>query len=88
LPASYRNALVTGLHGCWNCSALNGHKIVLYPIAANGSVGDAVDMVSGWVTDTANKERWGRPVDAIPDGKQGLYISDDMSGTIYQLTSR
>ena len=52
------------------------------------SVGDPVDMISGWVTDTANKGRWGRPVDAIPDGKQGLYISDDMSGTIYQLTSR
>jgi len=88
LPPSYRNALVTGLHGCWNCSALNGHKIALYPLHPDGSVGDAVDMVTGWITDAANKERWGRPVDAIPDGKQGLYISDDMSGTIYQLTAR
>jgi len=87
LPASYRNALVTGLHGCWNCSAFNGHKVALYPMRADGSVGDAVDLVTGWLTDAANKTRWGRPVDAIPDGKQGLYISDDLSGTIYQLTS-
>jgi len=54
---------------------------------ADGSVGDAVDLVTGWLTDAANKTRWGRPVDAIPDGNQGLYISDDLSGTIYQLTS-
>ena len=86
LPASYRNALVTALHGCWNCSAFNGHKIVLYPFNADGSVGDAVDLVTGWLTDAADKDRWGRPVDAIPDGKQGLYISDDLSGTIYLLT--
>jgi len=85
LPVQYRNALVTALHGCWNCSALNGHKVVLYPFRDDGSVGDAVDLVSGWLTDPVNMERWGRPVAAVPDGKNGLYISDDFSGTIYLL---
>ncbi|WP_019141332.1 PQQ-dependent sugar dehydrogenase [Noviherbaspirillum massiliense] len=85
LPAPYRNALATALHGCWNCSKLNGHKVVLYPFKGDGSLGAAVDLVSGWVTDEKNRERWGRPVDVIPDGKGGLYISDDYSGTIYLL---
>jgi len=87
LPAPYRNALVTALHGCWNCSKLNGHKVELYPFNADGSVGDAVDLVSGWVTDPAARKRWGRPVDVVPDGKGNLYISDDYSGTIYLLKS-
>ncbi len=87
LPEKYRNGLVTALHGCWNCSALNGHKIVLYPFRPDGSVGDAVDLVTGWVTNANARQRWGRPVAVIPDGKNGLYISDDFSGTIYLLTS-
>jgi len=86
-PPPYRNALVTALHGCWNCSRLNGHKIEMYPFKADGSVGDAVDLVSGWVTDAQARKRWGRPVAAVPDGKGGLYISDDYSGTIYLLKS-
>jgi glucose/arabinose dehydrogenase len=85
LPAIYLNALVTALHGCWNCSKLNGHKIELYPVNPDGSVGNAVDLVTGWVTDAERRERWGRPVDVVPDGRGGLYISDDYSGTIYLL---
>lgn len=85
LPRPYRDALVTALHGCWNCSRLNGHKVVLYPLRADGTVGDGVDLVTGWVTDAEGRQRWGRPVTAVPDGKGGLYISDDYSGTIYLL---
>lgn len=87
LPAPYRNALVTALHGCWNCSQLNGHKIEMYPFNADGSVGDAADLVTGWVTDAKAHRRWGRPVAVVPDGKGGLYISDDYSGTVYLLKS-
>lgn len=87
LPVRYRNALAVALHGCWNCSAFNGHKIALYPFAADGTLGAEVDLVSGWVTDAVHKQRWGRPVDVISDGQQGLYISDDMAGAIYQLST-
>lgn len=85
LPAPYRNALVTALHGCWNCSELNGHKIVMYPFKEDGSVGDPIDLVTGWITNDKTDRRWGRPVTAIPNGKGGLYISDDYSGTVYLL---
>lgn len=85
LPTPYRNAFATALHGCWNCSKLNGHKIVLYPLNADGKPGDGIDLVTGWVTDAKRKQRWGRPVDVISDGKGGIYISDDDSGTVYLL---
>jgi glucose/arabinose dehydrogenase len=88
MPEPYRNALVIALHGCWNCSKWNGHKVVWYPLDAHGNPGDAVDLVTGWITDANTKQRWGRPVDAVPDGKGGIYISDDYSGTVYLLKKK
>lgn len=86
-PSPYRNALVTALHGCWNCSRLNGHKLMVFPVNGDGSVGTGVDFVTGWVTDPERKERWGRPVTAVPNGKGGLYISDDYAGAVYLLST-
>lgn len=88
LPSAYRDALVTAQHGCWNCSKLNGHKVVMYPFRQGGSVGNEIDFVTGWVTDAARREHWGRPVDVVPNGKGGVYISDDYSGTIHLLKSQ
>jgi glucose/arabinose dehydrogenase len=88
LPAPYRNAMVIGEHGCWNCTAFIGHKLVLYPFKADGTLGEEVELVSGWVSDAKAKQRWGRPVSAIGDGHGGLYISDDFSGTVYLLSSK
>lgn len=88
MPDPWRNGLAVAFHGCWNCTELNGHKVVFYPVNPDGSMGNAVDLVSGWITDARAKQRWGRPVSVIPDGKGGLYISDDYSGTIYQLYKR
>jgi hypothetical protein len=59
----------------------------MYPFKADGSIGDAVDLVTGWLTDAKAHRRWGRPVAAVPDSKGGLYISDDYSGTVYLLKS-
>jgi len=84
-PAPFRHALVTALHGCWNCSRLNGHKVAVYPLGADGKPGAPLDLVTGWITDADAKQRWGRPVDAVPDRHGGLYISDDYSGAVYLL---
>ena len=84
LPAPLNNGIFVALHGCWNCTAFNGHKVVYYPLLADSTLGDSVDLVSGFVTDPNNKSRWGRPVDVIADGKGGLFISDDMAGAIYR----
>jgi glucose/arabinose dehydrogenase len=85
MPASLAGGLAVALHGCWNCSALNGHKIVFYPIDAQGRVGEEADLVTGWLTDEKKRQRWGRPVDVIPDGKGGLYISDDEAGAVVRI---
>ena len=77
--------MLVALHGCWNCSRLNGHTVVMYNLRADGMPGDAIDLISGWITIAERRQRWGRPVAAIGDGRGTIYISDDLSGTIYRL---
>ncbi|THF71639.1 hypothetical protein E7T06_01400 [Deinococcus sp. Arct2-2] len=86
VPAAYRNGAVIGLHGCWNCSAFVGHKVVYFPWTAQGTAGTEQDLVSGWVTNAASKVRWGRPVDAVPDAAGNILISDDYANAIYKLS--
>lgn len=85
VPEPYRGGAVTALHGCWNCSKFVGHKVVFFPWE-NGRPGTEQDLVSGWVTNAANKERWGRPVDAVADQDGNFLISDDYAGAIYKLS--
>lgn len=86
VPAAYRNGAVVALRGCWNCSRLNsGFKVIYFPFDSAGNAGAEIDLVSGFVTDAQARTFWGRPVDAIADAQGNILISDDFSGTIYQL---
>jgi len=84
VPSAYSNGAVVPLHGSWNRAALTGYKVVHFAWDASTQLpGEQIDLVSGWL---AGGSAWGRPVDAAvaPDG--GIYISDDASGTIYELS--
>jgi glucose/arabinose dehydrogenase len=83
-PSAYQNGAVVPLHGSWNRAAKTGYKVVYFPWDPTMQLPDAeMDLVAGWLMGGTN---WGRPVDAAvaPDG--GIYISDDLSGTIYKLS--
>ena len=85
----FRNGAVSAYHGCWNCSKYVGHKVAYFPVA-NGASGKEVDLVTGWITDPADKAngRWGRPVDVIPNQNGDLLISDDYANVIYKLYAK
>jgi glucose/arabinose dehydrogenase len=86
-PAAYNNAAVIALHGSWNRTAPTGYKVVYFPWnAATQTPGAQADLVSGFV-DIASRNVWGRPVDTAVDPQGKLFISDDQSGTIYQLSA-
>jgi glucose/arabinose dehydrogenase len=72
---------VSGLHGSWNRTEKTGYKVVYFPFTA-GQAGAQVDLVTGFLI---GQSAWGRPVDAVSDGAQGLFISDDGAGAIYHL---
>jgi glucose/arabinose dehydrogenase len=89
VPAPYRSGAVVALHGCWNCTTLKaGYKVTYFPFDAAGNAGAEMELVTGFVTDPVARSFWGRPVDAIADGKGNILISDDYAGAIYQLYQR
>jgi glucose/arabinose dehydrogenase len=83
-PMPYREGAVSALHGSWNRATKTGYKVIFFPWK-DGKPGAEQDLVSGFL---ANGQPWGRPVDAVPDNKGGLLISDDYSGTVYRLSKR
>jgi glucose/arabinose dehydrogenase len=83
-PMPYREGAVSALHGSWNRAKKTGYKVIFFPWK-NGKPGAEQDLVSGFLD---GERPWGRPVDAIPDRKGGLLISDDYSGTIYKLSKQ
>lgn len=86
VPAAYRSGAAIALHGCWNCTTLKGgYKVVYFPFDAAGNPGAEIDLVAGFVTDPVARQYWGRPVDAIADGRGSILISDDYANALYQL---
>jgi glucose/arabinose dehydrogenase len=85
LPEWLRDSAAVAYHGSWDRSRKTGYKVVIFPWTSQDRPGDQVDLLTGWL-DEQSQRVWGRPVDVKPsaDGKS-LYISDDHSGTIYQL---
>jgi glucose/arabinose dehydrogenase len=71
---------VAGLHGSWNRAVKTGYKVIYFPWQ-NGQPADQADLVTGFLEGGV----WGRPVDVIGDGAEGLFISDDYAGAVYHL---
>jgi len=86
LPEWLRNSAAVAYHGSWDRSQKTGYKAVIFPWTSQQRPGNQVDLVIGWLDDRSQLV-WGRPVDVKPatDGKS-LFISDDRSGTIYELS--
>jgi glucose/arabinose dehydrogenase len=85
LPDWLRNSAAIAYHGSWDRSRKTGYKVVIFPWTSQERPGKELDLITGWLEEQSQRA-WGRPVDVKPseDGKS-LYISDDYSGTIYEL---
>ena len=83
-PAGLQNGATIALHGSWNRTTPTGYKVAWFPWnAGSNTPGAQQDLVSGWLVGSS---AWGRPVDMVVDSSGHMFISDDQSGTIYQLT--
>lgn len=83
-PDEYKGDLFVAYHGSWNRSIPTGYKVVRIKMKDGKPIG-AEDFASGWMTAT---EKFGRPVDVLV-GKNGeLFVSDDLGGVIYKITTK
>ncbi len=86
LPAGWHgrgeDMALVALHGSWNRSRKDGYKVVLLRFLPTGIT--AEDFLWGFLSD-ADQQVIGRPVDVAVGADGGIYISDDMTGSIYRV---
>lgn len=76
--------MYVALHGSWTRADPVGYEVIRVPYA-DGTLGEPRTFVGGWMPeDGANDDARGRPVDVHVD-RGAMYVSDDMSGTIYRV---
>ena len=81
VPTELKGDALVALHGSWNRSELAGYKLVQLSFDEGGTVQER-DFMTGF---EMNGDVIGRPVD-IEEGLDGaLYVSDDLSGTIWRI---
>ena len=85
-PERYRGGAFVGQHGSWNRSVLSGYKVVFVPFV-NGKPGIPEDFLTGFIADESDNTVYGRPVCVYPLADGSLLITDDSSGTIWQVTA-
>jgi len=82
-PARYRGALFVAYHGSWDRSVKTGYKVVAV-FFKNGRPDHVEDFATGWLSE--NQSVSGRPVGVAVGQDGSLYVSDDLSGSIYRIT--
>jgi glucose/arabinose dehydrogenase len=81
----WRGGAVVAVHGSWDRKPQRGPAVLwLAWDAKTQNFSATVTLISGFQTTSAGA-RWGRTVDALPGADGDLYVSDDMSGTIYRV---
>ena len=85
-PSDYQGDAFVAMHGSWNRSKRTGYKVVRIPMKNGKPEGGYENFMTGWLTDNANKDVWGRPVGLtmIKDGS--LLVVDDGANKIWRIT--
>jgi glucose/arabinose dehydrogenase len=83
-PAEYHGDIFAAEHGSWNRSRRNGYEVVRVPLKNGKAGGEYEEFLTGFTT--ADGKVWGRPV-GIAVGKDGsLFVSDDVSRSIWRVS--
>ncbi|MBV9086878.1 MAG: PQQ-dependent sugar dehydrogenase [Acidobacteriaceae bacterium] len=88
-PAEYRGNLFVAFHGSWNRSVPTGYKVVRITLDSNNNPMGVEDFITGWMPQGATRATrpTGRPVGVLFGQDGSLYVSDDLSGAVYRVTS-
>lgn len=83
VQTEYADDLLVAFHGSWNRSQPTGYKLARLKFSESGVYEGMEDFISGWLQ---NGGALGRPVDVLFAKNGQLYVSDDKSGLVYQIT--
>lgn len=87
-PVKYQGGAFVGQHGSWNRSAISGYKVIFVPFKDGKPTGKPEDFLTGFISDPAKAEVYGRPVGITltPDG--AILVADDVSGVIWRVAAK
>jgi glucose/arabinose dehydrogenase len=81
----WRDGAVLATHGSWDRKPELGPAVLWFPWEARTrTLGPQVTLINGFQPSSASA-RWGRTVDAVPGPDGDLYVTDDLSGTVYRV---
>lgn len=86
LPVHFAEGMFVGLHGSWNRRPLSGYKVIFVPFENGVATGVAVDVVTGFLSDS--NTAFGRPVGVALDKTGALLVADDVGNVIWRVSSR
>ncbi|AGL15861.1 sorbosone dehydrogenase family protein [Actinoplanes sp. N902-109] len=84
LPGEFGPGALAGVHGSWNRNPPRAPEVSFFAWR-NGTLGPQQTLLTGF--QDADGDRWGRPVMAVPGPDGALYVSDDLAGAIYRVTT-
>jgi glucose/arabinose dehydrogenase len=84
LPGGYGPGALVAIHGSWNRKPPRPPEVSFFAWK-DGTLGPQQTLLTGF--QNADGSRWGRPVMAIQGPDQALYVSDDLAGAIYRVTT-
>ncbi|MCU7730369.1 gluconolaconase [Actinoplanes sp. KI2] len=84
LPGGYGPGALVGVHGSWNRKPPRPPEVSFFTWK-DGTLGPQRTLLTGF--QSADGSRWGRPVMAVQGPDQALYVSDDLAGVIYRVTT-
>lgn len=85
-PKEYQGNIFVALHGSWNRSLRNGYKVVRIPMKDGKPEGGYINFMNGWLTNSADKEVWGRPSNLMMKSDGSLLVMDDTAKKIWRIT--
>jgi glucose/arabinose dehydrogenase len=84
LAGEYGPGALVGVHGSWNRTPPRPPEVSFFAWR-DGTLGPQQTLLTGFQEQDGS--RWGRPVMAVQGPDHALYVSDDLSGTIYRVTA-
>jgi len=83
-PSDYKGDAFAAEHGSWNKSKRAGYEVIRVKMHDGQAAGTYEDFVTGFVL--PNGDVWGRPVGVTVAKDGSLFVTDDGSGSIWQVS--
>jgi len=83
-PGEYHGDIFAAEHGSWNRRRRNGYEVIRVPLKNGKADGSYEDFLTGFVT--PDDRVWGRPVGVAVGNDGALFVSDDVSKSIWRVS--